>query len=343
MNTQNLLIGALVVQLGLAAFTWRPGNNEIAPATSLIEAKKESITAIEISRKPDEGKEADPVKLTKEGDKWVVASASNYPADQAKIDELLDNLTKLKVRGAIATQATSHEALHVGVNDYGKKLSLTIDGATQGFVLGAAASNSLHVRKDGAAEVFLARGVSEWSIRDTDKSYFKAEYIDLKMEELSSLSLTNANGTLTFARGEGDTWSLQAIPAGETADGEKVASLVRKLTKLRMNEPVGTTKDPSMGLDGKVRVSWTKVDGQTSTTAGFDIGADIENDVFLKSDENNFVVRVSKYAVEEFKSATIASLLAGATPPDDESGGMPAGMPPGMMPGMPPGMMPGMP
>lgn len=339
MNTQNLLIGALVVQIGLAAFTWRPGGNEAAPATPLIEAKKESITAIEISRKPDEGKEADPVKLAKDGDKWVVASASNYPADPSKIDELLDNLTKLKVRAPIATQATSHEALHVGATDYGKKLTLTIDGAPQAYVIGAAASNSLHVRKDGAAEVFLARGVSEWSIRDTDRSFFKAEYIDLKLEELSSLSLTNANGTLTFARGEGDTWSLQGIPTGETADGEKVASLVRKLTKLRMNEPVGTTADAAMGLDGGVRITWTKSEGETTTTAGFNVGAEIENDVYVKSDDNPFVVRVSKYAVEEFRSATVGSLLtSAAADAEDGAPDMPAGMPPGMPAGLPPGL-----
>ena len=69
MNTKNLLVGALVAQIGLAAVTWMPTDGAPTEARALVEGGGNAVTAVEIA---GSGADAKSVKLESKDGKWVV-------------------------------------------------------------------------------------------------------------------------------------------------------------------------------------------------------------------------------------------------------------------------------
>src|SRR4029079_10626571 len=59
---------------------------------------------------------------------WVLASAVDYPVDQAKVSDVLSPIAKLAAAAPIATQASRHLQLHVADTEFERQLAITTPG-----------------------------------------------------------------------------------------------------------------------------------------------------------------------------------------------------------------------
>ncbi len=307
MNVHKALTGLLVAQLAVAGLMWWPRGNTTSTQQAFLELEKDAITKVVITRKPYGDKGEEPVELVRQGDDWSLASAGGYPALPDKVGDVLDALADMRVRAPLATQASSHNQLKVGDQEYSKKVEVHVGDTVHAFRMGAAASNTSHVRREGEDEVY-AVGVSAWTVSDNGRNYWEAQYVELEVDDLSSLTVTNDNGTLTFLKLDSG-WDLLEVPEGGLLDQGEVDTFMRKVTKVRMNEPVAADAAPEHGLDGGARIEWSL--GEAASTgegSSYRVGADDESWTYVQA-QDDFVVKVSKAAVETVKTASLDDFL----------------------------------
>ena len=229
---------ALGVQLVLVALSWWPGDRSATRARPVFDLQRDDIREIEIATRPQGDAAPDPVVLVRDDDGWTVRSAAGYPATPDRIDDLVDALLGLTTAGPIATQAAGHKALKVSDDSYGRRVRVVADGEPVEWLIGAATSRSINMRRVGEDDVYRARGASEWSFRDQASSYYDATYVDADPDTFEAVALHNEHGDLRFEGGTAG-WTLADLAEGELADPEKIHGFLSVVAKLRMSEPVG--------------------------------------------------------------------------------------------------------
>jgi len=311
MTLRKLLSALLLLQVGLVALAWWPEDRSALALRPLLEIEKEEIVELLIARNPTEGEESDPLHLIRGEEGWALASAGGYPATAEKVDEVLDKLVGLEVRDPIATRSDSHNALDVGEKEYGRRVQLKTASGGVELVVGAAASNSVHVRLSDASEVYVARGLSEWSLRDGARSYYDADYVRADVSELSQLRIHNDNGSLSFVR-EGEQWRLEGAPEDGALNQEEVETFLAKVTAVRVAEPVGREIQPDYGLepDGSgVRVDWAIEAEDQSIAGGYRLGATAGTHTYVKATGNPFVIKATESQFEALRGVSLADFV----------------------------------
>ncbi len=241
----------------------------------------------------------------REGGAWVVASAEGYPADPAKVSELLERITSIELRDPIATQASSHSQLGVGTDAYTRKVTLASGGKTTTFFLGAGQGSTVNVRRDGTNDVYRVAGFTAWSVGDAPARYFDASYVKVDPATVATLTVRNASGALTL-RHEGDAWVSAEDPT-RPIDPRAAQALARKLLDVRMSRPASRTVAPEHGLDAGVRVEWTTT-GEPAAGA-YTIGAERDGTRFVKADGRDWVVGVAAAGLAQAQTVAWTDLL----------------------------------
>ncbi len=307
MNPHRVLGAIAVVQLVFVAAAWWPREPANAPH-ALIDLARATITAVEISRQPIGEEAVDSVRLVRTDEGWVVQSSADYPAKQVSVDALLDRLLGLKVRRPIATQSASHNALKVGETDYGRRVKIDAGGETLEYVLGAATSRAVNVRKLDERDVYRARGAAEWSFSDVDSSYYDTSYLEADVDSLSAVSIENAHGELRFEN-LGDRWTVVGIEEGREVDSDAIASFLRIVTRVTMSEPVGRETLPEYGLDEGLRIDWTLKADDQSVFGGYRVGSEEGADVYVKAVDRPFTVKAANRAFSRLREAALAEFI----------------------------------
>jgi hypothetical protein len=246
----------------------------------------------------------------------VVASAADFPADEKKVNEVLDKLVALKAKEPIATQTASHNALKVGEREYGRKVMLKTASETKRFILGDGPGESVHVRFDGKENVYRSRGLSQWAVKANLSGYIDTQYVDVDKDKLTRVTITHEKGTLTFTK-QDDKWTLVELPEGSEIDDVKVNTLMSEVSKFSLNEPVGKEIKPEFGLANGVKVQLDYVEekepGETdaketdskekvSKSLSYTIGAKKDDTYFyVKADGRDYVVTVSKWSTDQVR------------------------------------------
>lgn len=324
MNGLRTLSVVLAVQVVLATWMWWPTDRSALASRPLLDVEPAAITEIAIARHPAEGDEPDWLELRREGGGWVIASADGYPADPARVEELIDRLLGLRVRTPVATTRPSHNALKVGEREYGRRVRIRTGDTGQELVVGAARSDSVHVRRADETDVYLAEGVSEYALSDSPSAYWSRDYVSVPVEEIRTVLIENEHGRVALARTD-QGWTVEDAPEGTVADEAAIASFLDEVTGLRLVEPVGTVTTPEYGLADGARIQWTLEADDQSVAGGYVVGAVDDTNAYVKSDTARFVVRVAAADVEPLRAATRDRFLAPAAPapeaPDDAPGG----------------------
>lgn len=323
MSTQQTLIGLLAVQTALAAFTWWPRGEATVVSHKLIEGGAASISKLVIQR----GADGEPVELVQENGAWSITSAEGYPADPERLTEVLDALGKIELGAPVATQATSHAQLKVDDADFGRKVVVTAGGTEHTLLLGAATSKAVYLRVDGGADVWQVKGLSEFTFKETARSYWPANYISFDEDKASSFTLSRDGWTVSFDKA-GDAWTLDGGPEGRAASSEAVGKVVAKAAAIRLGDPVGKDVKPEYGFETGLKVDWATADGDQTVTGSFVVGAEADGKRYVQAQGNPFVVTVPAYALKELLEATPDTLtqVPGAAP------AAPVELPPGLMP-----------
>lgn len=322
-NIQSILGGLLVGQLALAALTWWPAGDGAVELKKLIPGGANGVTKVSITRS---GEGAELVELSSKDGHWFITSKADYPADDAKVAEMVDALAKIELGNPVVTQKESFAKLKVDDKEFGKKVVFTADGAEHTLLIGAAKSKSIYLRLDGSDDVYLVKGPSEFVFKDAAKSLWKTNYVEFDKDGATTFAITNAGTTWSFKK-DGETWKLENAPEGMQAKSSKVAELVGKASALRLGEPAGKDPKPEFGLEAGIKVDYTATAGEGTTSGSFVIGAEHDGKRYVFAQGNPFIAQVPSYVVKEIVEATPETLLEPA------GGGAPEGIP-----GLPEGM-----
>lgn len=306
MTQRNLAI-LLAAQIVLVAITWWPSDPG-ASRRRVFDFDRDAVERIAISSRPTGEEAAEPATLVRDGDGWRVESAAGYPATPEKVEELLDSLLGLEVGPAVTTQEMSHEAFQVGDESYGRRIRVTANGEASEWLVGAATSRSVNLRRVGENEVYRASGASEWSFRDSSASYFETTYVDANPASFGAVALRNERGELRFEQADG-IWTLADLAPGESANSDAIAAFLSAAARVRLTQPVGPEVLPEHGLEDGSRIAWTIVAEDQSISGGYAVGAEIDGDRYLKSEGATFVVRARDSAVLKLLEAQRSQFL----------------------------------
>jgi hypothetical protein len=301
----KILVGLLAAQLALAALTWtsmasRPASSGSRPVFS-FDADK--VVALRVKARPKSGSDKEEtVRLAKKGDQWVVADRDDFPADREKVRKVLDQLVKLKIGVALASNPANHNALKVGERDYDRVVTLETAKDEATVIVGSGPASSVNLRYKGKNEVYRARGISVWAINGSVRGYVDTKYVEADKDKLSQVVVSNERGRLSFAK-QGEKWVLAELPAGETLDENKVKTFINKMTTLNLQEPMGKELKAEYGLTGGAEVFLVGSGDEGTVTTRYVIGAKRDaQSLYAKADDNDWVVAVSKWSAEDIRN-----------------------------------------
>lgn len=303
-RTHGILLGLLAAQVALAAATWMGGgriDDSYAGREAAFDIAAADVRELRIVGEPKvDGTDPDSVQLRRTDVGWVVASADDYPADPTKVDSVVEKLAGLEIGRAIAVQTANHQALGVGPRNYARRVTLVTGDAEHEVILGSGARQISHVRLDDGNEVYTTKDVGVWNVRADARNYIDPAYVQVDRESLVSVSIRNADGTLSFTKGE-DGWRLAELPPGVEQDAAAIGSMINALTRVSLSRPVGREVKPEYGFDGATEVTLGWVDEEEiSGSARLLIGtAADENSYYAKSDDSDHVVAIAKWTAEQ--------------------------------------------
>lgn len=323
MSKQNLILTGLLFAQVLIILGMRLGGEEqtLSKPMVVLEAfDAAKVTKIQILGAPKDGDGPDQssVSLSKSGADWGIATADGYPADQQKVKDFLEKLGKMKSRSVVVTSSKYHEKLEVAPSKYQRKVTVTQDGKDTTFFVGTSPSfKNMHIRVDGADDVLLVPEISTGDFSDRAWGWVDRTYVKHEKKDVWAVKIQNQKGQIDLERNpQDDSWiaaGLAGAPKKTTLD-----DLVRKASQINLEEPVGKALKPEYEL-GKL-ATVTLVTG-TSTVAGvpppttetttIQVGKKLEseNRYYVKSSNNDYVIKAASWAIDPLVEKTKADLV----------------------------------
>jgi len=183
--------------------------------------------------------------------KWVLPEADDYPCREEKVPEMLEKLITLTTDRLVTRTEGSHKRLQVASDDYLRRIELkTADGQNRVLYLGSSPTyGATHIRLEGQDETYMTNDLSVWDANATATSWIDTNYLQVPQEDITSLTLRNANGEWAFEKDDEGNWLLVGLAQDETLNTTAVDSLVRQASSVTMLQPLGKDRETAYGLD----------------------------------------------------------------------------------------------
>jgi hypothetical protein len=212
--------------------------------------------------------------LIRDGDSWLVAENGNYPANAAKISQVVLAMTDLMLvepktqnpdlypRLEVEEPAKGKSSL-VSVKDkYGATLAELIVGKRRYDRLGTG-NDGVYLRKSGDPQAWLARGSLDPS--GERSSWLERRILDIPESRIAKVTLTQADGSkLVISRAAADAkFAVEDAPADAKFKSETtIAGPAMALEGLDLDDVKPATKLPVPDKD-VVTAAFTTFDGLT--------------------------------------------------------------------------------
>ena len=290
----------LVIQVGLVFYTFTQSDDfeAYSPDTPLVALSPEAVSSLLFSDKNNQS-----LRLIQEDGTWLLDVPTRPRADQEQVGRLLDQLSGLKQRLAIATSKQAQKRFKVSEDDFEYHLvaaegdKLVVDlfiGSSQGF-------RQVHARL-AAKENILNLPLNAADFVPSVENWIDQDMLQMSEENLTFVKL----GDYTLEKGD-DTWQFAGDDSWEQPDKEEVQKLVDKVTGVTIQSTI--TVPASGGGD--------MGDAELQYTLGFKDGTEISYS-YHKSDEGYYILQVSEqealfkiqeWVVEAIKAITKDKLL----------------------------------
>lgn len=331
MRRAHLVLAAvLVFQLVVIALLAAPWSGEqVADRGALLVPDLAAKTPDRIAIETGEGER---VELARTDAGWTLPEVDGYPVDDKRVDELLDALEQVRVRRPVVSSARYHERLEVADGKFQKRLRVWAGGdePIADLYFGTSPQYQVqHVRRAGEDAVYEARGLASWQLRTRADGWVDKHLVDVPVERVARVELTNASGSLALVRDGEQGWRLDGGPA---VDEDKADALVRQLASLWISRPVGRRDDAEHGF-AEPAARWVLVvtpedagdeDGSGDEGAGEAAGAkeperitvlvgrEDDGDRLVTREDFGYTAAVSPSSVEKALTASVSSLAAGS-------------------------------
>ncbi len=270
------LMGLLAATLGLQLLLillfrapWGDGGGTLE--TRALVPALEAITPVRLELG---GSDGESITLDKTGDGWGIAGLGGFPADDEKVQKLIDDLEALRVRRPVVTSSRYHDAFKVEDDDHEGRVRLWADAGAEpklDLIVGDSPNyRVVHLRLAGEDAVYEARGLAAYDLQPQTTSWIRKELAGAAADNVVGLELANARGRFRVDKVDG-AWKVVSPEgsAGDVLDTKKVEDLVRSAAALRLADAAGARDDGAHGLSAPaatVTLRWT-ADGAGATSA----------------------------------------------------------------------------
>jgi hypothetical protein len=248
-RSQLLLAGLLLLQVLLILLLRSPSSRGggAAEARPLLPALA-AMTPVRIEL----GDGEDALDLVRGGTGWTVVEAGGYPADGGKVERLIEDLRALKVRSPVVSGSRYHGTLGVDEDEPEARVRLWEKPSgepTVELLLGTSPGyRSSHARREGESEVYEVRGLMAQDLRPEPGAWVERKLVDVPVERIAGLSLTNPEGAFELAREGADWLIVEGLDESRDIDEKALDSLLRAVSSLSLAEPVGPVDEEAHGL-----------------------------------------------------------------------------------------------
>lgn len=319
MNRRNqILSGLLLLQVVIIAIVFWPGRGATASAEPLFAGiTLDDIQAFTIHQ----GESS--LHVARGGDGWVLPEADEFPVTALTATDMISKVLEIDTRRLVADDTSSHARLQVTEEDAVRTVDLeTSDGNTLTLIVGSSPSfRSTNVRRSDSNNVYIANGLQATDLRTDYSSWVDTSYLAIPQSDVTGLTLTNGQGTLTFTEVSTDTWTLVDLAEDETFNQNNLTSLLTRIGSLNMVQPLGKEAAPEYGMDSPgatMIIDWQTAAGEAERTT-LTVGAEPLEDgnYVIKSSDSAYYVKVASFTVENILERGRADYLQ--LPEEDES------------------------
>jgi hypothetical protein len=276
MQTRSLILlaSATVVFVALAIVVQASGDRGVSRAAPdertfpALAARLGDVASVTVSRN------GTTMSLVRDGDSWLVAEKGNYPANAAKISQIVRAMADLTLVEPKTQRPDLYPRLEVEDPDSGKSalvavkdksgadLASAIVGKRRYDRLGAG-NDGVYLRKQGEAQTWLARGTLDPS--GDPASWLDRQIIDISEKKIAKVTLTQADGSkLVISRAAPDaSFAVEDTPPDTKFKNESTTSgPAAALETLDLDDvkPAGELPVPDKDV---VTASFTTFDGLT--------------------------------------------------------------------------------
>lgn len=316
----KILIGLLVVQIALVLITHLRGGDDAVLQDRLLLAGFDAgtVTRVQIFG----GTSAVATDLVKRGDSWVLASSHDYPADPAKVTELLTPIVQMAAADPIATQSSRFKQLRVGDTEFERKVVITAGAKDTTLYIGnPAGARRTAVRFGGDTRVFGVIGVTSGAAAIEAKHWVEPTYLAIPRDDVGRLTIQRGPATLELARGA-TGWELVAggqpvaLGAGESLDTELIDRIVGAASTLSVYAPADPKRDASAPT---ATITIERKSTGSTTPAPTIVDLILDNDTYWARERSrDRAVLVGKASIDEAVTITRDKLIK--KPPPATSG-----------------------
>ncbi len=206
MQTRNLtlLAAATVVLVVAAVIAMATGDRAVShaapggPAIPALAAELGEVASVRVWR------DGVNLMLVRDGDSWLVADKGDYPANAAKISQIVRGMADLTLvepktqklelysRLELEDPGNGKSALITIRDKSGAKLAELIVGKRRSDRLGGG-NDGVYLRNPGEAQTWLARGSLDPS--GDPASWLDRQIIDISQKKIANVALTQADGS----------------------------------------------------------------------------------------------------------------------------------------------------
>jgi hypothetical protein len=262
---------ALVVLAVVAIATGDRGVSRAAPGARAFPALAEKlgdVSSVGIKRN------ALSLTFVRDGDNWLVAEKSNYPAAAGKVRQIVLALADTVLVEPKTQKAEFYPRIDVEDPGSGKSTLVTLkdkSGATLAeMIIGkrrfdrlGTGTDGIYVRKLGDTQAWLARGSLEFS--DQLTSWLDRRILDIPEKRIAKATLTQPDGTklvLTRSKPE-DSFTVEGAPADAKFKSETTTSEPAMALETLDLDDVKPAADMPVPEKDVVAASFTTFDGLT--------------------------------------------------------------------------------
>jgi hypothetical protein len=236
-----IMAGWVLLQSRLAQ---QAGSYAVFQSTPLIQGL--DIDAIaEINVRSEKGAEI--LTLKKQDGRFRVMEKDGYPANVSAINTLLNSCLDIRVGDRITSNPANH--VDLGVTDDTAQYAVRFFNAQGGEITGILISQRQDEPEGAYAR--LASGNETYFVQSppwlsaTPISFINTTLVEADRGKIRQVSVRGPKGDYVLMSPDGDTVTLEAMPAGKQLKGTTFQSVFRALTSARFDDVMGADKMPA--------------------------------------------------------------------------------------------------
>lgn len=298
-NRGRSFLFLLAIAAVLGGYVWfvemkrDPDAGAEAPREKLFAVEPAAIHEVRLTN--DKGEQS---TLRRSGERWTLAEMPGVDVDETEVSGIVNGLAALESNRVIDEQPAS--LAEFGLDQPRVTAAFTDAGGKQHAVLigkKTPTGGDLYAKTDASPRVVL---IGSWLEDTFNRSRFDLRdksVLKFARDAVSTITLTSASGTITFARAD-NAWKMTA-PTEAPADETAVESLLGRLSTARMQSVVEAPDPKKTGL-AKPTASVALTAGPTR--AMLEVGAAAEEgSVYARDSARGVVFTIDSSLADELK------------------------------------------